>query len=206
MSYAKPSDEQHKTGHAGMPSGANRRRGRLRRTVAIAAALAGVAFLAAACGGGSASTTAPSTSQGSNSTGDGVAYSQCMRARGVPNFPDPDPKTPYKPFNGPYLTQAGVNPGSPRAEAAEQACQHLYPNIPITGAQRQQLLSQMLRYSACMRAHGVADFPDPTTANGGVQLSLTQSAVDSPQYQPAAQACQSIDPGLQVPTNSGKTK
>jgi hypothetical protein len=204
MSYPKPSDEQHKTEPIGVPPRANRRRGRLRRAVTVTAALAGVALLAAACGGGSAPAAAPSAPAGGGTTvsnTDALPYSQCMRAHGVPNFPDPDPNTPGKPFGALALSQAGVDTSTPQFQAASKACAHLLP--ASSPAQAQQLLSLMLRYTTCMRAHGVPTFPDPsTTATGGVTLSLTQSAVSSPDFQSAEQACRSIDPALVVPSGS----
>jgi hypothetical protein len=42
-----------------------------------------------------------------------------------------------------------------------------------------------------MRAHGVPNFPDPT-ANGGI--SLDKTTLESPQYQTASHACQSLAP------------
>jgi hypothetical protein len=211
MSHAKPSHEQHKTRQIGTSPRANRRRGRLRRAVAIAAALAGVALLTAACGGGSASTTTPPASQGGTDAADytaAVAYTQCMRAHGVPNFPDPDPSTLAvgKPFGGATLAQAGVNLNTPQAQAASTACQHLMPPGP-SPAQRQLLLSEMLRYAACMRAHGLPNFPDPsTTPGGGYSLGLTPGVVSSPQFQPAEQACHSVAPGLPVPSGRQLSK
>jgi hypothetical protein len=199
----KPDDEQHTSKHPGLPPGASRRQGRLRCTVAIAAALAGVALLAAACGGGgSTSATAPPASQGgSNSTGNAVAYSQCMRAHGVPNFPDPGPDAlPGKPFPAEALAQAGVNSSTPQFSAASAACARLSP--VMTPADNRQILSQTLRLVACMRAHGVPSFPDPGTAGGGVQLSLPPSLTSSPPYQPALRACRSVAPA-EVATLSG---
>jgi hypothetical protein len=197
-------DEQHTTKHTGPPPRASRRQGRPRWTVAIGAALAWVALLAAACGGGSTSTTAPPTSQGgSNSTDDAVAYSQCMHAHGVPNFPDPDPNTPWKPFGAATLAQAGVDTSTPQFQAAARACARLQP--AVTPAQQQQLLSLTLRFVACMRAHGVPNFPDPSTVNGEDSLSLTPSVVNSPHYQSAEQACRSIAPFLAVAPDSPKT-
>ncbi len=74
----------------------------LRRAGPSAAALAGVAFLAAACGGGghssalahigtTTSTTAGATVNqspvGGSTYQKAVQYAQCMRKNGVPNFP-----------------------------------------------------------------------------------------------------------------------
>jgi hypothetical protein len=53
-----------------------------------------------------------------------------------------------------------------------------------------------------MRSHGVTNFPDPVTgANGGAQIGITQgSGIDqnSPQYQSAMHACQSLLPAGKV--------
>jgi hypothetical protein len=55
-----------------------------RRPGALAAALAGIALLAAACGGGGSPVAAGSTAYQKS-----VAYAQCMRAHGEPGYPDP---------------------------------------------------------------------------------------------------------------------
>src|SRR2546430_2503851 len=61
--------------------------GRWRRpAVAVLAAVAAAA-LVAACGGGS---PAGAAAAGSTDYQKAVAYAQCMRSHGVPNFPDPD--------------------------------------------------------------------------------------------------------------------
>jgi hypothetical protein len=180
---------------------------RPRRTAAATAALAGVALLATACAGGAAPATAPPGSAGGSyvaDNADAIPYSQCMRAHGVPNFPDPSPNSPPgKPFGAATLAQAGVDPNTPQFQAASTACARLQPPGP-SPAQRQQLLSLMMRFAACMRAHGVPGFPDPSTANGGVSISLTQSAANSPQLQPAEQDCRSIAPFLVMGPPSSK--
>jgi hypothetical protein len=52
--------------------------------------------------------------------------------------------------------------------------------------------SQMLAYSACMRAHGEPKFPDPN-AQGQVKQQLRASGIDvsSPRFQAADVACRS---------------
>jgi hypothetical protein len=174
--------------------------GRPRQAAAITAALTAAALLGAACGGGSAPATAPPGSAGGSyvaDNADAIPYSQCMRAHGVPNFPDPGPNSPPgKPFGGATLAQAGVDPNTPQFQAASTACARLQPAGP-SPAQQQQILSLMLRFAVCMRAHGVPDFPDPsTTANGGSSIGLTPSIMDSPDFQPAERACRSIAPWL----------
>jgi hypothetical protein len=67
----------------------------------------------------------------------------------------------------------------------------------------------MLKFSACMRSHGLPDFPDPTvSSDGGLQLSLGDKRnsslnPDSPVFQSAQKACQSLTPG--PPLKSGAT-
>ncbi|HUA06933.1 MAG TPA: hypothetical protein VMB27_23710 [Solirubrobacteraceae bacterium] len=53
------------------------------------------------------------------------------------------------------------------------------------------------KYSACMRAHGVANFPDPkvTHSNGGTQVAIKVIGPgSSPQFNAAQQACRGILP------------
>jgi hypothetical protein len=205
MSYTKADDEQHPTEHAGLLPRASRRRGRPRRAAATAAAFAAVSLLAAACGRGAASTTATSAAQGGNTATDNadeMPYTQCMRAHGVPNFPDPNAQG--KPFTSENLLPAGINPDSPQVAAASTTCAHLL--VPPSPEQLAQQARELVRYAECMRAHGLPDFPDPsTTANGGSSLALTPAIVDSPDFQPAEQACHSIDPGLPTLTPRSKS-
>jgi hypothetical protein len=48
-----------------------------------------------------------------------LAYAQCMRSHGVPDFPDPSP-------SGTFSAQVTGNPGSPTARA-NGICKHLLP-------------------------------------------------------------------------------
>ena len=52
-----------------------------------------------------------------------------------------------------------------------------------------------LAFSACMRSHGVPDFPDPTS-NGGNSIQVQPGSVDpnTPAYQAALHSCQSLLP------------
>jgi hypothetical protein len=139
-----------------------------------------------------------------------LAYSQCMRAHGITDFPDPQAGS-----GGGFSLQLKGGPGSdldptsPTFQAAQAACQSLMPTPP-PGAQQgkvsPQLQQQALAFSQCMRAHGVTKFPDPQfNGNGGVIIGAgPNSGIDpnSPTFQAAQQACQSLLPGA----NSGTTK
>ena len=131
---------------------------------------------------GAATTPASSTtttSSSSNATGNGagssgsppqgdlesqaLAYSKCMRASGVPNFPDPKAGGGFV-----FQTGSGVNPSSPLFEAAQAKCQKLQPSGDLRpGAQTHpspQALTQMVKIAQCMRRQGISNFPDPRTS------------------------------------------
>lgn len=105
-----------------------------------------------------------------------IAYSVCMRAHGVPNYPDPDSKGNLRPA-GPQ--QLGVS--TSRYQAAEQACQQVLPSGGSLQQQTQQcllagdcpqsLVQQLLiierKYAQCLRSHGIPNWPDPTISPKG---------------------------------------
>jgi hypothetical protein len=138
-------------------------------------------LLAAGCGASKSpsianlTTTTSTTTSHTSATGSGspesqtqlqqdaLKYSECMRANGEPNFPDPQP-------GGGFLFQAGsgVNPSSPAFAAAHAKCQKLMPLGGLapgtTTHPSTQWLAQMVKAAQCMRAHGVPGFPDPRTS------------------------------------------
>jgi hypothetical protein len=190
----------------------------------LIAGLTALALLAAGCGGGGKTPTVAhlgsSTSSGGSSAGSGgssagsggsqsgsaspgsqaVAYSACVRAHGVPNFPDPKVST-----NGNEVKVAiAVNPsisGNPHFKSAQEACGKLLPNGgPGAGEGNQQISlqeqSQYLKAAACIRSHGIPNFPDPTFSGGGVHVPKTAGInPHSPQVRAAEEACQSLIPG-----------
>jgi len=192
------------------------------KAIRLIAGFAALALLAAGCGGGAksptvahlGSSTTSSTSSNSSSSGSGgsgsassssaspdsqaVAYSACVRAHGVPNFPDPKVST-----NGNEVKVAiGINPsisGNPHFQSAQQACRKLLPGGgPGAGSNQQispQEQSQYLKAAACIRSHGIPNFPDPTFSGGGVHVSQKGINLHSPQARAAEEACQSLIPG-----------
>ena len=185
-------------------------------TAAVAGVLTSLALAAAGCGGSppasgvaniGATTTAasdpqPSTTSGSGKADDGRAFSVCMRANGVPNFPDPS-KGGGLTING----GSGLNPDSPQFKTAETKCRKLLPNGgKPTAAQQAKMQADALAYSACMRTHGVPKFPDPEFSAGGSKLTLGRgSGIDpaSPAFKAAQTACASKLPGLKGGADSG---
>jgi hypothetical protein len=122
---------------------------------------------------------------------DGPKFSTCMRKHGVTNFPDPNSEGLITIDSG-----MGIDPGSPAFKSAQNVCDKLLPNggrpTPAQIAQQQQ---QLLAFSACMRAHGLKDFPDPS--NGGLRLSVHPGSdldPNSPTFQNAQKACRKYMP------------
>jgi hypothetical protein len=174
------------------------------RTAAIAAAV-GLALLAAGCDGSpasSASAAGPASAAVNSDYQKAVAYSQCMRAHGVPNFPDPDSQGRIM-ITGSGSGQGG--PESPAFRSAGNSCKHLRPSGGPSGQGNQLAAQQMLKFAQCMRGHGVPNFPDPVISGGGVQLKLTGINPSSPQFKSAQRACQSLAPGGAPPGPPGGT-
>jgi hypothetical protein len=161
------------------------------KLMTASAALAAALLLATGCGGDSAGGAASGSSGATDTSGDGsdrgVRYAECMRENGVPDFPDP--------VNGRLTLRAGeggLNPDSPEFQAAQEACRDLAPQ---GGGARQggELRAQALEFAKCIRENGVPDFPDPQFSGGGVRMRLPQGVdQNSPQFQAAQQACQSL--------------
>ena len=197
-------------------------RGARPAAIRIAAGLittAAMALLAAACSSPSSAgtglpaatgTTASSPAAGSSATARSVvAYSQCMRANGVPKYPDPAsggqlPKGDAQAF--------GVSDST--YQAAQRTCQHLLPTGGSFDEQSREcieagdcppaLVQQMLtadrKFAQCMRSHGVPNWPDPTIgANGGPVFKvsaagITHSETHSAPMENTIMACLHADP------------
>jgi hypothetical protein len=67
-----------------------------------------------------------------------------------------------------------------------------------SGGPPKNFLPDAYKYSACMRNHGVADFPDPVVSHSGngtsISIRVPEAAGASPQFKSAQQACRSILP------------
>lgn len=201
-----------------------RRRVDTKRLTTPTARLLGAALLVGAlvagCGGASPHPTTATTSAGtgtangteasSNSTSppsaaqmhqQELAFAKCMRASGVPNFPDPAPG------GSGFYTGAGIDPASPAFRAAQAKCRKLIPGggPPSQTHPSTQTLARFRTIARCMRQHGVPDFPDPRTSvpsdpfgsGAGVISDIEEvifvfpSTIDqqSPAFTQAATAC-----------------
>jgi hypothetical protein len=145
----------------------------LRVAVAVTL-LAPIAVLMAAC---TASTSSDSPASGTSAAsavsepGTGaLAFARCMRANGLPKWPDP---TGSGVFNKSQLQQTGYTQAQTRA-VEDGPCKNVLPTAApsasasptITVQQQQDYLDAV----ACMRSHGITNFPDPTFSGGHVTL------------------------------------
>jgi hypothetical protein len=134
-----------------------------------------VAVLGGAAMAGCGSTGGPSGTSTDAATASRLRFSRCMRANGIPNFPDPSP--------GGY-SRSGINLESPAVQSAMNACMRYLPQsghsppVPATVRHEELLLAN------CMRANGVLTFPDPD-ANGDIQFPVDSPIPQSPAFQRA---------------------
>lgn len=123
----------------------------LGRGPSIACALLSCALALAACG------SSDKAHASDASFSQSLKFASCMRAHGVPNFPDPT-------AGGGGIEIApgsGLNPFSPSFQSAQKACKAFAPPNPgpikLSASERRKALV----FAQCMRAHGDPSFPDP---------------------------------------------
>jgi hypothetical protein len=153
----------------------------------LAAAICAVAMITA-CG----SSNPPSGVSGGGDPA--LEYARCLRAHGVPNFPDPSPHSGL-------VIPNDINPQSPAFRSAQQTCGKLAQGGGGQGGTSESRNLELLTLARCMRSHGVPNFADPTTSppppshgnalgGPGGWLSLgTPQQQQSPAYKRAAAAC-----------------
>jgi hypothetical protein len=141
-----------------------------RQELLAALALTAMAALIGACG----SSTAGGTGDGTAAqAAKGEAFAKCMRTNGVSQFPDP-------PASGRFTIDEIANGSSlktntPEFTQALTACRNLEP-AGFTGSRRSSQQQQAaLEFAACMRAHGVPDFPDPVNGEPLIDTNLIPS-------------------------------
>jgi hypothetical protein len=139
----------------------------------VAVVLSGlIALVGAGCGSNESAESGTASSTGSASAGGATAgtatgsaahtklskqekavkFAECMRANGVPHFPDPDPKGDYN-FGVDVTREVWLN--------AIDACKSLKPPGALSSRRTPKQQSAALRFAQCVRDHGVKDFPDP---------------------------------------------
>jgi hypothetical protein len=173
----------------------------LRRTGTLAA-VAAAAVLATACGSSAPSAASPAPA-GSYSYTEELALAQCMRGHGLPAFPDPA-------ASGGFSASVLPTVDTSQGQAAYGTCRHLLTGAPSISQLQQDLqqeqqrqakaLPELVKFSQCMRSHGVPDYPGPALSGQGISGNLKGAGINpnSPQFQAAYSACQHLAPGLHM--------
>ncbi len=163
----------------------------MRRSRAFVVATAALASLAAACGGSHEEATTSSRSPASQA----LAFARCMRANGVPAFPDP---TSGGVFPKPVIYR--VAGGNPRFQSATTACGHLLPDggpgVLPSPTVVQQIQVDMQLFARCMHTHGVSNWPAPTLDRGRAVFDPQAAGIDpsSPHVSTTMRTCEHVFP------------
>jgi hypothetical protein len=119
-----------------------------------------------------------------------------MRSDGVANFPDPAGSGGI-----PKETAQQLGVSDSQLQAAQSHCSHLIPaGESLSGQTIQTITAQQQQYylkaAACMRSHGITNFPEPVFQDGQVEFPMLSRLVDlsSPQFSRAYHICQKLIP------------
>jgi hypothetical protein len=157
-----------------------------RLTVRATVLLGGV--LLAGCGGDAA----PKRSAAVNAPlRVALAYADCIRSHGVPDFPDPDGQGDFT--IKPTAAKPDLRPNSPALQAGMRKCGPV-PSGSVTPAEEEAAFHSQLKTARCMQTHGVPDYPLPqlvTTPGKAGSILLHYNGIDpnAPNVQRAAQKC-----------------
>ena len=157
------------------------RRRRFATAGARAVALLCLLILVAACGSLPGQHAGPAASREQ-----ALKFARCMRANGVPGFPDPDP-------NGRFRGVGHEQQNNPAFRAAMQACRVLAPAGEHENFGDPAFVEQARKFAQCIRAHGVPGFPDPDAE--GRFRGVGHEQQNNPAFRAAMQACRAKLPG-----------
>ncbi|MCP3975175.1 MAG: hypothetical protein GY720_11865 [bacterium] len=172
----------------------------------IAALLAILALVTAACGGGDSADDGIATLD----DGDGLVttttearlggeealllFSECMRDEGIP-LPDIGVDSDGAPLLDPSLLDV-IDIESAEFESAFDECQPILSqsqafNIDLDPELQAQIADQLFVFSQCMRDNGFGDFPDPSLLETGQPYPLSVlTQFSDPDFEAAVEICQ----------------
>ena len=116
---------------------------------------------------GTASHTSTASTKKLTAQDKAVKFSECIRAHGVPHFPDPDAKGDYR---------FGIDVTPAVWQKAVDACKELEPPGALSGKRSPKQQSAALRFAECIRSNGVKDFPDPVNGEPLIDTTHIPSA------------------------------
>jgi hypothetical protein len=172
------------------------------RSLSLVGVLAGLSLLAAACGGSrspSVASVATTTTTAKGSATKAPAphrnpsqllaeWAACMRSHGDPNQPDPTidaQKVIEVTLPAGYAKGVGLGGSTPCGGYMSAASTALRGGEPVQKPDQ----ATLLKFSECMRANGIPDFPDPS---GGGGLSLRRGGdldPNNPAFKRAQKLC-----------------
>jgi hypothetical protein len=94
---------------------------------------------------------------------------------------------------------SGSGPNSTQYKSADHACKSLLPNGGVeSSGELTQRRASLLAFAACMRKHGIPNFPDPD-GQGQFPSSMVQILRNKAQFRAAESACPQHRPRPSVP-------
>lgn len=153
----------------------------------------------AALGNSASATASPKSTQSAYQQG--LKYSACMRSHGIKAFPDPV-AGPNGGVGFQISRNSGIDPNSSQMKAAQAACESQLPGGKDGGAGSFNP-AKIAPWAACIRQHGIKNFPDPTNTGTGIKIDLSGTGIDPNNLQTAMQACDDLNPGGMVQLTGG---
>lgn len=167
----------------------------MRRMIAVTLVSLWVATGAAACGAGGPASHQSGSGQAGGS-GQAITVmrqlARCVRSHGMPGWPDP--------VINPLTGNPDFPPGAPRVPPSiQQACQSIASRLPPQAQNSQPPTATSMRgllsFARCMRAHGVANWPDPNTLGEFPMTAQMSAQFKGPADRSATSACIRYVPG-----------
>jgi hypothetical protein len=133
----------------------------------------------------------------SDTASEGVAYANCLHAHGLPNYPDPHFVAMTGPeshlmYVPPPNTASGLGANASQVLTAAKACARQRGAMfgQPTAAQVAAEQKAALAFAACMRSHGIGDYPEPVFNSQGIETDVVPArAVSLSGYSKAEQVC-----------------
>jgi hypothetical protein len=118
-----------------------------------------------------------------------LAYSKCMRANGVPNFPDPQ-----RQGNG-VRVDVGKDVNTPQMKKALETCRDKMPQGDAGDPNGKVDSAKLAEWTKCMRAK-LPKFPDADVSGNAITIKLQGTGIkqSSAEFENAQRTCQSHVP------------
>lgn len=127
-------------------------------------------------------------------------YSECMRANGVADFPDPNAQG--------QISYGGISVSKATWQNAIGACANLQPPGWSDAGRTPAQQFAALKFAQCVRDHGVPDFPDPASARDPLidtsKMRGDVRASSIPELKPAVEACHNFFSAALPPQGTGR--